>query len=325
MSRRFILAILSDIHYASAAEQARGDDFEYRDVRHPLLRGAYRAYRHFVWMRHPLRHNGQLDRFVAEVGDVDYAVANGDYSCGSGFVGVSDEPMRQSVAECVGKLRARFGDRLRLTIGDHELGKLSLFGGRGGMRLESWRRATGELGLPPFWRLELGHYVLLGVTSSLVALPVFLPDTLPEERPAWAQLREQHLGQIRAAFAALSPPQRVLLFCHDPTALPFLWREAAVRAKLPHLEQTLIGHLHSNLYLWKSKLLAGMPVIKFLGHSARKMSAALNEARRWRPFRVRLCPSLAGIELLKDGGYFIARLDAEARSPAEFEFHRLKR
>jgi len=325
MSRSFTLAVLSDIHYASAAEQARGDDFEFQDIHNPFLRGAFRAYRHFIWMRHPLRHNAQLDRFLAGVTNVDYAVANGDYSCGSGFVGVSDEPMRQSVAECVGKLRDKFGDRLRLTIGDHELGKFSLFGVRGGMRLESWRCATGELGLQPFWRLELGHYVLLGVVSSLLALPVLLPDTLPEERPNWEELREQHLVEIRAAFAALQPHQRVLLFCHDPTALPFLWREDAVRAKLPHLEQTVIGHLHSNLYLWKSKLLAGMPVIRFLGHSAKKMSTALNEARRWRPFRVRLCPSLAGIELLKDGGYFTVRLDAEAREPAQFEFHALER
>ena len=119
--------------------------------------------------------------------------------------------------------------------------------------------------------------------------------------------------------------RRVLLFCHDPTALPFLEREEAVQRKLPLIEQTIIGHLHSNLYLWQSRLLAGMPVVRFLGPSFRKMTAALNEARRWRPFRVKLCPSLAGIELLKDGGYFTVKLDAEAKQPAQFTFHRLKR
>jgi len=61
--------------------------------------------------------------------------------------------------------------------------------------------------------------------------------------------------RIRAAFAALQPQQRVLFFCHDPTALPFLWREDIVRGKLAHVEQTIIGHLHSNLFLRKSKLL----------------------------------------------------------------------
>ncbi|MCU0782521.1 MAG: hypothetical protein MUF81_00450 [Verrucomicrobia bacterium] len=325
MPSDFTLAILSDIHYASAAEQARGDDYEYRHLRNPLLRSAFRAYRHVIWMRHPLRQNAQLDRFLAEVGSVDYAVANGDYSCNTGAVGLCDDTARQSAMECFGKLREKFGDRLRLNLGDHELGKLSVFGARGGMRLESWRRATGELGLQPFWRLELGHYVLLGVVSSLVALPFFIPDMLAEERVAWEELRKQHLAEIRAAFAALQPHQRVLLFCHDPTALPFLGRDETVRVRLPQIEHTIIGHLHSNLYLWKSKMLAGMPVIKFLGHSARRMSGALNEARHWRPFHVRLCPSLAGIELLKDGGYFTVELDAEAQRPARFTFHHLRR
>jgi hypothetical protein len=40
---------------------------------------------------------------------------------------------------------------------------------------------------------------------------------------------------------------------------------------------------------------------------------------------VRLCPSLAGIELLKDGGYYTVELDEAAQRPAQFEFHRLKR
>jgi hypothetical protein len=116
-----------------------------------------------------------------------------------------------------------------------------------------------------------------------------------------------------------------LLFCHDPTALPFLWREEAVRRRLPQIEQTIVGHLHSNLILWKARLLAGMPSIRFLGHSVKRMSMALREARYWKPFRVRLCPALAGIELLKDGGFLTAELDADAHCPARFQFHRLGR
>jgi hypothetical protein len=319
------IAILSDIHYAGAAEQARGNDYELRDIANPLLRSAVRIYRHFIWMRRPVNQNAQLDRFLAQVGPVDYAVANGDYSCNTGFVGLSDDAAFQSAAECLSRLRQKFGERLRLNFGDHELGKLSLFGASGGMRLDSWLRTTGDLGLQPFWRLDLGNYVLLGVASSLVALPVFEPDILPEERAEWERLRQRHLTDIRAAFAALEPRHRVLLFCHDPTALPFLWREEVVRNKLAQIEQTIIGHLHSNLFLWKSKLLAGMPVIRFMGHSARRMSGALHEARLWRPFHVRLCPSLAGIELLKDGGYLTAELDPEARQPARFQFHPLPR
>ena len=50
---------------------------------------------------------------------------------------------------------------------------------------------------------------------------------------------------------------------------------------------------------------------------------ALHEARLWRPFHVRLCSALAGIELLKDGGYCTIELDPEARHPARFRFHPL--
>jgi hypothetical protein len=96
-----------------------------------------------------------------------------------------------------------------------------------------------------------------------------------------------------------------------------------VRAKLPQVEQTIIGHLHSNLYLWKSRWLAGMPVIPFLGRAVKKFSTALNQAHLWKPFHVRLCPALAGIQLLNDGGYLTAELDPEAKSPARFQFHPL--
>lgn len=325
MSRPVTLAILSDIHYPGPAERARGEDYEYRGIQNPLLRHAFRVYRHFIWMRHPLRQAPQLDRFLREVGEVDHVIANGDYSCSTAFVGLSDDASFQSAAECIGKLRARFGAKLHLVFGDHELGKLSFLGGRGGMRLAGWHRSVNELGIQPFWQLDAGRHVLMGVVSSLIALPLFGADVLPEEKPEWERLRVLHLEQIRAAFAALPSDRRVLLFCHDPTALPFLGREEAVRAKLPQIEQTIIGHLHSNLYLWKSKMLAGMPVIKFLGPTGKKLSSALNEAKHWRPFRVRLCPSLAGIELLKDGGYFIVELDAAAARPARFHFHRLKR
>jgi len=71
--------------------------------------------------------------------------------------------------------------------------------------------------------------------------------------------------------------------------------------------------------------LAGLPTIKFLGHTALRLSSALGQARQWKPFRVRLCPSLAGIELLKDGGYLSAEIDLDAGRPAMFKRHRLPR
>jgi hypothetical protein len=325
MAGTITLGVLSDIHYASAAERARGDDYEFRDIANPLLRLLIRTHRHFVWLRDPMGQNSLLDRFLQQSDGLDFVVANGDFSCDTNGLGVSDEAARQSARECLDKLRQKFGANLRATYGDHELGKVSLAGGRGGMRLASWQRAQQDLGMPPFWQVTLGNFVLMGVVSSLVALPVFEADTLAEERPQWEALRAEHLGEIRRAFAALAPRQRVLLFCHDPTALPFLWREETVRARLPQIEQTVIGHLHSTLILWKSRRLAGMPRITFLGHAAKRFSSALQEAKYWRPFHVRLCPALAGIQLLNDGGYYIIRLDPEARQPAQFEFHRLPR
>lgn len=324
-SSRVTVAILSDVHYAGAAERARGNDFEIRSLTNPLLRPLVRLYRHFIWLRRPLEQGAQLDRFLEKPGAADYVVANGDYSCDSGFVGVSDDAAFHSAQECVGKLRAKFGGRLQFTIGDHELGKLTLFGGNGGMRLASWPRTTETLGVKPFWQLVIGNYVLLGVASPLIALPANQPDTLPDEWPAWVKLRAAHLAEIRAAFDALKPEQRVLLFCHDPTALPFLWREESVRRRLPQIEQTIIGHLHTRLILWKSRLLSGIPRISFLGNSVRKFTSALHEAHHWWPFRVRLCPALSGIELLNDGGYYTVVIDPQAKLPAQFTFHPMPR
>jgi hypothetical protein len=266
-----------------------------------------------------------LDRLLAVVPEVDFAIANGDYSCNTAAVGLSAEGSMESASECIGKLRAKFGDNLRLSFGDHELGKLRLMGTRGGLRLESWRRGIEQLGIQPFWKIELGNYVLFNCTSTLIALPVFASDMLPTERSAWEELREEHFAEVRTTFATLRPEQRVLFFCHDPTALPFLWRDDIVRAKISHIEQTIIGHLHSNLYLRASQILSGLPVINCFGHSIRRMSKAVNEARLWKPFCVRLCPSLAGIELLNDGGYYTVELDGDAKSPAKYLFHPLKR
>jgi hypothetical protein len=319
------VAILSDIHYAGPDERARGEDYEFRVIANPLLRLVARAYRHWIWMRHPLDRGRQLERFLAEIGPVDYLVANGDYSCDSGFVGVSDPASFQSARECLGKLRGKFGDRMRFIIGDHELGKLPLFGGKGGMRLASWHRATRELGLQPFWKLAVGRYLLLGVASPLIALPANQADVVPDEWPEWQSLREAHLAEIRTAFDSLQPDHRVLLFCHDPTALPFLWREEAVRRRLPQVEQTVIGHLHTKLVLWKSRMLSGVPPIRFLGRIVRRYSSALHEAHYWWPFRVRLCPALSGIELLNDGGYYTVKIAPEANQPARFTFHPLRR
>ncbi|MDA1273118.1 MAG: metallophosphoesterase [Verrucomicrobia bacterium] len=316
------VSVLTDIHYAGPGEIARGWN-EAAIVGNPLLRLFLRAYRHFIWRREPFAHNYLLDRFLSQARDADLVVANGDYSCDTAFVGLCDDASFQSAHECVARLRRVFGSRLHLTIGDHELGKMSLFGRRGGLRLASWRRTVGELGLLPSWRLEAGSNVLIGVTSSLLALPVYLPEVLPEEEAEWRHLSEAHMSEVRDVFSRLRPRQRVLLFCHDPSALPFMWRDPVVRSRLEQISATLIGHLHSPFLLKSSRRLCGMPEVHFLGNAVRRMSSALKEARLWEVFKIRLCPALAGIELLKDGGYFNLELDREGLERPRFVFHPL--
>ena len=324
MAKPLHLALLSDIHYAGAAERER-TRFQLAGVSRAWQRWAIHYYRHYVWLRDPFAHNGLLDRFLQEIAHADYVVANGDYSCDSAFIGVIDEAAFLSAHECLGKLRQRLAGRFEANFGDHEIGKKMMGGEVGGLRLESFHRARSELGLAPLWKVTLGNYVMIGMTSTLAAWPVYQAEALAFERPEWELARAAHLEEIRQTFSALQPRQRVLLFCHDPTALPFLLREPAVRAKLDQIERTIIGHLHSEMILWQSRILAGLPVIRFLGHTPRRLSAALNEARHWRPFKVLLCPSLAGIELTKGGGYYTAEIDPDGQRPARFERHRLAR
>jgi hypothetical protein len=319
------LGVLSDIHYAGANEKARGNDYEYRDLPNPLVRHLIRFHRRHLWLRHPLDHNHLLDAFIAANRELDLVVANGDFSCDSAYVGLSDNASFESAQECLAKLRGAFGPKLKTVLGDHELGKFSLVGQRGGFRLESYRRATEELQLERFWSFRAGDYRLIGVCSSLLALPANLTELLPEEAPAWDALRKEHLAEIRNGFEDLQRRERVLLFCHDPTALPFLLEEPAVRERVRQVEQTIIGHLHSPLILKMSRILSGMPEIRFLGHTAGRLSSALRKARAWKPFRVLLCPSLAGIELLKDGGYFTATLESDAPGRTRFKRHHLPR
>jgi len=205
------------------------------------------------------------------------------------------------------------------------LGKKTLGAALGGLRLASLDRAERALALPPFWQVELGNYLLMGVVSSLLALPVYEPETQRPELPMWREHREAHLESIRRAFRQLRPAQRVILFCHDPTALPFLWQEPVIRGKLPQIERTIIGHLHSRLVLAKSRILAGMPVIPFLGHTTRRLTCALHQARLWEPFNLLLCPSLAGIELVRSGGFYTAELDLSGKHAAVFRLHHLPR
>ena len=318
------VAIVSDIHYAGELEQARYQH-KSRRVTNPLARFGVRLVRDYVWLRHPTRQNHLLNQFLNRVPETDLVIANGDFSCDLNSVGLSDDASLASARLCLDQLRRRFGNRLHLTIGDHELGKVSMIGGRGGPRLESWRRTTAELDLKPFWRIEAGRHVLMGITSTLGAWPVYHDEALPEEAARWEELRQIHLAEIRAAFAQLRSDQRVILFCHDPTALPCLHREPAIRRRLHQIERTIIGHLHSPLLLGVARMLSGMPHVTFLGAGVRRLTVALRQAKLWKPFRVALCPSLAGTELLKDGGFLTLTLSEDREPPVQIQRHEIRR
>src|SRR5262245_24205365 len=103
-ARDFKLTILSDVHYAGPAEQARGDNYEFRGIRNPLMRFGAWSYRHFIWMRHPLQQGRMLDRFLKEAAPSDHVIANGDFTCNTNSLGVSDDATLESAKECIGKL-----------------------------------------------------------------------------------------------------------------------------------------------------------------------------------------------------------------------------
>ena len=316
------LVVVSDIHYAGPEEQRRRG-YELRVIPNAALRLAAAAWRRWIWLADPTAHNQRLEQLIAANPDPDLVVANGDFTVDSAFVGVSDDAALSSAGVCLDRLRGAYGPRLHATIGDHELGKQSLFGGAGGLRLRSWERCRRDLGLEPVWRRDYGRWVMIGIASTPVALPVFAPEVLPEERAGWADVAGTLWDGIREVFCGIESGQRILLFVHDPSALPFLAREASVARHLPQIALTVVGHLHTPAIFRLGQTLAGMPRIGFLGNTIRRYSEALREARCWRQFRTVVCPSPAGIQLLKDGGWIEMDLAVDGRDEVQVRRQRL--
>ena len=321
---RLQITVVSDIHYASAAEQERRNH-ETRWIKSRLGKAALAAYRDHVWLREPLLKNYLLDRFLERAGSPDLVVANGDFSCDTAFIGHTDPASRQSAEECLGKLRRAFPERLLTTMGDHELGKVSMAGKQGGLRFDSFRVSERDLGIPGFWERDFGAYKFIGIASSVIAFPVLEAEALTEERPLWMAQREQLLIDFRESLGRLKPGQRVLLFCHDPTALPFLAEDPVIGKYAGRIATTIIGHLHSPLVFWKARMLAGLPPIPWFGTTVLRITKALRRARHWKPLKPRLCPALAGVELLKDGGWLTIDLDLTAKEALKITRHRLPR
>src|SRR3974390_1469285 len=108
MAATIKLGIVSDIHYAGPSERAGGSDYELRTLQNPLLRTFLQFYRRFVWLHDPLAQNHLLDKFLLEPNEFDYLIANGDYSCDCGSLGVSGD------AACAGAERRLEETRAKL-------------------------------------------------------------------------------------------------------------------------------------------------------------------------------------------------------------------
>ena len=112
------LLILSDVHYAGPLEQKRSR-YETRSVDHPAARMVLNIYRRYIWLRDPFAHNHLLPALCHQAGEVDHVIGNGDFSCDSAFIGVSDPAARQSAELCLGYLRERYGEKFQPVLGDH--------------------------------------------------------------------------------------------------------------------------------------------------------------------------------------------------------------
>jgi Calcineurin-like phosphoesterase len=304
------ILVISDIHYACDAEKARRGS-EMRAAGNVVLALMARCWRKFIWLDDPLAHNHRLGMILDAEREPDLVVANGDFSVDSAFVGVGDDAAAESANHVLQRLRGAYGSRLWATLGDHDLGKMSLFGGKGGPRWKSWLRATGEMGLPGVWKLDLGRYTLIGAPSTPLSLPLFEPELLEDERPLWRGLGVKMAAELGAAFSSVAPDQRILFFIHDPSALPHVARIPEVNAAMGRIERTFVGHLHSGFVFQVASMLSGAPRVSWMGQTLRRYTHALREARVWREFKTVLCPSPTGIQMLKDGGYLRLELDPE--------------
>lgn len=296
------LAVISDIHISGPAEKARSLE-SYRELGaglHPLKRkwrrGLHRV-RTRLWNAHPEWREEAFLRALAHVSefDPDWVIANGDYGSDHGGVGVSDDATFESAAGVIRAIRRMFRDRSRFIFGDHDLGKYSTLLRGGGIRLQSLERGEKKLGIPSFWHEEDEDFHLIGVNSSLFTLDMFLPEALHEEIPRWQEHRDRHVQVVTETFARLPNHARILLFCHDPSALHVLSHIKSVKSRVGQIEMTIIGHLHSPSLLrlarlvprrassWKPKY----PVARIVAHGLQGVAS-------WRQFRPVVCPSTFG-------------------------------
>jgi hypothetical protein len=296
------IAVISDFHVMGPQEKACAEA-SYHAIGadpHPVRRrwrsGLHRVRRRF-WNAHPEWREAAFLKALEQVRDYkpDWVIANGDYGGDHGGVGVSDDATFESAAGVIQAIRRRFRSSCRFVFGDHDLGKYSTLLRGGGIRLRSLELGEERLGIPSFWHEVDEDVHLIGINSSLFTLDQFLPEALVHEIPEWEKRRDRHYAEVSEAFLHLPSRARVLLFCHDPSALHALAQLPAVRNRLGQIERTVIGHLHSPGLLKLARLLPRKPgAWKPRYPVARIIAHGLEGVQSWAQFKPVVCPSTFG-------------------------------
>lgn len=324
------LAVLSDIHLVGPAELALANEGygKIREHPDPLARlwrkGLYRVRRRF-WNGHLRWRHTAFMNALQEVAALnpDWVIANGDYGGDLGGLGLSHRATLDSARLVVERIRLLFPGRSRFVFGDHDIGKYSTTLRQGGIRLASLDAGERDLRIPSFWHDSEENVHLIGVNSSLVTLDLFLPEALAEEVPEWKRRREEHLRRVEEAFDSLPATARVLLFCHDPSALSVLASLPPIQRRIPQIELTVIGHLHSPTLLRLARYAERLSGLKPRYPVARIVAKGLEGARHWRHFHPVVCPSTFGTGHHVAGGLLV--IDVEPSGHLEVRQIRLKR
>ncbi|MCS6771644.1 MAG: metallophosphoesterase [Kiritimatiellae bacterium] len=319
------LAVLSDIHLVGPAELALAEDGYGRIRRHPdpierfWRQGLYHVRRRF-WNGHlRWRHTAFL-RAMDEVAarQPDWVIVNGDYGGDLGGVGLSHRATLDSARLVVEQLRHRFPGKCRFVFGDHDIGKYSTTLREGGIRLASLEAGERDLRIPSFWHDKApGGFHLIGINSSLLTLDFFLPEALEEEVPEWHRRRAEHLREVAESFESLPREARVILFCHDPSALAVLAGLPVIQRRLTQIEMTVVGHLHSPTLLRVARYAARLSGLRPRYPVARIVAKGLEGARSWAQFKPVVCPSTFGTGHHVAGGLLWIEPNDEGRLVAQ--------
>ncbi len=303
------LAVISDIHVLGPSEHERARELT-RDLarQHGLVRGVWRRFLHGARNRFwNWRPESRRACFMKALEDMqnwhpDWVIANGDYGGDAEGIGLSHEKTYESAAGVITLMREVFPDRCHFIFGDHDIGKYSTAMRQGGIRLASMDVGEQRLGIRSFWHEQAGSFDLIGINSSLITLDHFLPEALTEEIPEWRRRREEHESRVTETFAALDTNARVILFCHDPSALGILAHNPAIRDKLPQIELTVLGHLHEPRLLSLIQRLPRLPDWTPRYPVARIIREGLRSADTWSLFNPIVCPSPFGTGHHLSGG-----------------------